>query len=344
MKQVAITGKLECAVVEKPEPRIQNEFVLVKILVAPMCTEYKAYLNGEVSDCLGHEAAGEVATVARKGSLKPGDRVVVMPQFACGRCEFCVSGEYIHCQHALDPLKACGSQTGIATYAQYCIKQDWLLLPIPDDLSTEHAAMACCGLGPSFGAVRAMKLAGGETVLITGMGPVGLGAVINATYRNAKVIAMEGSKYRAAKAMELGAWKVVDPTDPDALKIVKSFTGGRGVDKAIECCGVPAAQKLTVEATCRKGHVCFIGWKGHVEIDNWVLDGLTLQGCWHWNLRDTPAMFRTIRDNAKKLDALITHRFGMDQVKDAFELQAIGNCGKTLLLPWGQQDEARRIR
>ncbi len=334
MKQVAITGKHECAVVERPEPQIRNEFVKVKILVAPMCTEYKAYLNGEVSDCLGHEAAGEVATVERKGSLKPGDRVVVMPQYPCGTCELCLAGEYIHCQHAVDPLKACDSQTGVATYAQYCIKQDWLLLPIPDDISTEHAAMACCGLGPSFGAVRAMKLEGGETVLITGMGPVGLGAVINAAYRNAKIIAIEGSKYRAAKAMELGAWKVVDPADPDALKIVKSLTGERGADKAIECCGIPAAQRFIVESTCRKGHICFIGWKGHLEIDNMIPDGLTLQGCWHWNLRDTPLMFRTIHDNARKLDALITHRFGMDQVRDAFEQQATGDCGKTLLLPW----------
>ncbi len=207
-------------------------------------------------------------------------------------------------------------------------------MPIPDDISTAHAAMACCGLGPSFGAVRAMQLEGGETLLITGMGPVGLGAVINASYRNAKIIAIEGSKYRAEKARELGAWKVVDPADPDALKILKSLTGGCGTDKAIECCGVPAAQKFAVAATRRKGHVCFVGWGGHLELGNMIPDGLTLQGCWHWNLRDTPAMFRTIRDNAKKLDALITHRFVMDKVKDAFELQAAGNCGKVLLLPW----------
>jgi D-arabinose 1-dehydrogenase-like Zn-dependent alcohol dehydrogenase len=63
-----------------------------------------------------------------------------------------------HCEHNLDPLAICGSQTGTATYAQYCIKQDWLLIPIPDDLSYEHAAMACCGLGSSFGAMQRMQV------------------------------------------------------------------------------------------------------------------------------------------------------------------------------------------
>jgi len=334
MKQVAITGKRACAVVEKPDPRIRNAFAKVKILVAPMCTEFKSYLQGDACDCLGHEAAGVVVECGRPGTLQSGARVVVMPGYPCGKCELCQAGDYIHCQHGVDPLKECGSETGVATYAQYCIKQDWLLLPIPDDISTEHASMACCGLGPSFGAVRNMRVEGGETLLVTGMGPVGLGAVINASYRNAKVIAIEGSKYRSEKALELGAWKVIDPADPDALKIVQSLTHGRGADKAIDCCAVPAAQSFAVAATRRKGHVCFIGWGGHLELGNMIPDGLTLQGCWHWNLRDAPEMFRTIRDNAKKLDALITHRFAMDKVQDAFEQQATGQCGKVLLLPW----------
>lgn len=334
MKQVILAGDHRCAVVEKPEPRVRGEFAKVKILVAPMCTEYKSYQNGASDDCLGHEAAGEVAECGSRCKLAPGQRVVVMPTYPCGRCELCQAGDYIHCEHGLDPLAECDSETGTATYAQYCIKQDWLLLPIPDDISTEHASMACCGLGPSFGAVRAMRLEGGETVLITGMGPVGLGAVINATSRNAKVIAIEGSSYRAQKALELGAWKVVNPADPDALKIVKSLTRGRGADKAIECCAVPAAQRFAIEATRRKGHVCFIGWGGHIELNNIVPDGLTLQGCWHWNLRHAPEMFRTIRNNASKLDRLITHRFGINRVADAFQQQATGECGKVLLMPW----------
>ena len=63
--------------------------------------------------------------------------------------------------------------------AQYILKQDWLLMPIPDDVSYLHGAMACCGIGPSFGAMQSMDLSAFDTILITGLGPVGLGAIVN---------------------------------------------------------------------------------------------------------------------------------------------------------------------
>ncbi len=335
MKQVAITGERSCAVLDKEEPSIKGSFVKVKILAAPMCTEYKGYLHGDKSEGLGHEAAGEVVEVARPGRVKVGDRVVVMPQNPCGKCDLCLSGEYIHCQNTVDPLKECGSKTGLATYAQYCIKEDWLLLPIPDEVPIEHASMACCGLGPSFGAMQSMKVSALDTVLVAGMGPVGLGAIINGVMRNAKVIALEGGRHRAEMALKLGAKAVVDPGDPDALKKVKVLTGGKGVDKAIDCCAVPAAQEFLVKATRRKGHIAFVGWGGRLELGNMVPDGLTLQGSWHWNLCDAPRMLKLIKESAPLLEQLITHSFPMDRVKEAFELQAAGACGKVILRPWG---------
>jgi threonine dehydrogenase-like Zn-dependent dehydrogenase len=83
-------------------------------------------------------------------------------------------GEYIHCQHNLNVEEVTGNTAGTATYAHYVVKQDWLLIPIPDDISYEHASMACCGLGPTFNAGQLMQVDTFDTVLITGMGPVGL--------------------------------------------------------------------------------------------------------------------------------------------------------------------------
>ncbi len=334
MKVVAITGAKECALIEKPDPKIKDDFVKVKIVVAPMCTEYKAYLGGNRSDCLGHEAAGEVVEVARPGRVKVGDRVVVMPQYPCGKCDLCVTGDYIHCEHCVDPLAACGSQTGVATYAQYCIKPDWLLLPIPEGMSYEHAAMTCCGLGPSFGAAQRLGMGIGDTVLIAGLGPVGLGGIINCVKRGATVIGLDSQPYRSRLARELGAKTVISPTDPDALAQVKALTGGRGVDMAIDCTGNPQAQKFCVEAARRRGQVAFIGWGGHLELGNMIPQGLTLHGVWHWRLPDAPQFMRLVADAAPLLDKLITHRFPMSRVKEGFELQATGDCGKVLLDPW----------
>jgi threonine dehydrogenase-like Zn-dependent dehydrogenase len=334
MKVAAITGIRQAALVEKPMPRIAGNFALVKVEVAPLCTEYKSFAAGHLSDALGHEAAGTVVEVAQAGMVSPGDRVVVMPQYPCGKCPLCSSGDYIHCENNLDPLALCGSETGTGTYAQFLIKQDWLLLPVPAEMSLEHAAMACCGLGPAFGAMQRLQVTAFDTVLIVGLGPVGLGGVVNAVYRGATVIGVDSQPYRAALARELGASAVIDPTDPDALQRIRALTGGRGVDKAVDCTAVPAAQRLAIEATRRRGQVAFVGWGGHIELGNMVPQGLTLHGIWHWNRQDMHPFFRMIHGVGSLIDRQITHRLPMSRAQDAWELQLSGNCGKVLLDPW----------
>jgi L-iditol 2-dehydrogenase len=185
MKTVAITGKTACQLVDKAKPSAKEDYVVVKIHAAPLCTEYTDYRDGcsraefergdESPDCLGHEASGEVVEIAQPGKVQVGDRVVVMPGFWCGKCRFCLAGDYIHCQNPPNPLAVCGCEAGAAAYAEYCLKQDWLLLPIPDGMSYDHAAMACCGLGPAFQSMERMNVGGHDTVLIAGTGPGGPG-------------------------------------------------------------------------------------------------------------------------------------------------------------------------
>jgi len=302
-----------------------------------MCTEYKAWLAGRPNERLGHEASGEVAEVAGSGRLRAGDRVVAMPLAACDACGLCRTGDYIHCQNGRDLLRETGSEAGTATYAQYLLKPDWLLLPIPDDLSYVHASMACCGLGPTFGAMQRMKVVAFDTVLITGMGPVGLGGVINGVFRGARVIAVESQPYRAALARELGAVAVIDPTSRDALEEIRALTGGLGADKAIDCTGVPAAQRLLIDGVRRRGHVAFVGEGGELAVNvsaDLLRKGLTLHGSWHWNLHLWPRLLQVIRGSGPQIDRLVTHRFPLEQVQEAWELQSTGNCGKVLLYPW----------
>lgn len=337
MKVAAIIGEKQGGLVVVPDPRIQGNFVKIKITVVPMCTEYKAFKTGKESLNLGHEAAGEVVEVAQPGKVKVGDRVVVMPQSPCGTCWLCLKGEYIHCQNTIDPLAVCGSETGNATYAQYMIKQDWQLLPIPDGMSYEHASMACCGLGPTFGAIQYMRVGAFDTLLITGMGPVGLGGVINGKYRGASVIAVESHPYRKELAAALGADLVVDPTDDTALEKVMDFTGGVGVDTAVDCSGAPAAQRFLIDGARRHGTVSFVGEGAGLEIlasKDMIRKGLNLHGSWHWNLADTPLMMKMISETGDQLDKQITHTFPMSEVQKAWELQVTGNCGKVLLDPW----------
>ena len=228
MKIVAITGARQCELADRPDPKIREDYVLVKILAAPMCTEVGAYRAGQVGDSLGHEAAGEVVEVARPGRVRVGDRVVVMPQDGCGRCDLCLAGEHIRCRTPRDPYAVTGSATGRATYAQFCIQQDWLLYPVPEDIPMAHAAMACCGLGPTFNAMQMMNVGPRDTILISGLGAVGLGGVVNAHIRGARVIGLEANPWRAALAKHLGAEAVIDPAGDDAVAQILDLTEGQG--------------------------------------------------------------------------------------------------------------------
>lgn len=332
--QVVEPGRAELA--DASDPKASGQFAVVKILCASMCTEYKQFQSGKPMRHIGHEAAGEVVEIAQAGPVKPGDRVVVMPQYPCGVCELCLSGEYIHCEHTIDLEEATG-QKARSTYAQYMLKQDWLLAPIPGDVPIEHGAMACCGLGPTFGAMQRMAVNAFDTVLITGMGPVGLGGVINAVARGARAIAVESHPWRAALALELGATAAIDPADPGAARRIRELTGGKGADKAIDCSGVAAAQRLLIDSARRKGQIAFVGEGAELSIQisrDMLRKGLTLIGSWHYNRADVPLLMRLIRQQAALLDKQITHLFPMREVQKAWELQATGECGKVILKPW----------
>lgn len=333
MQVAAIFGPQQGGVVEKPMPTPKDDIVVVKIRVAPMCTEYQGFKEGHVSDCLGHEAVGEVVGVDKSSRVKVGDRVIVQPQNACGRCYLCQAGDHIHCQNPRDVCKETGSAAGTATLAQYLLKPDYLLTPIPNNLSDDHAAMACCGLGPTFGAMELLDVDAFDTVLITGLGPVGLGGVVNARYRGARVIGIESHPYRTALAKELGAAAVIDPRDPDAAEQVRALTNGSGADKAIETSGTAAAKNLLTDAVRRKGKIAFVGWNGEVQVNTIISKGLTLYGAWHYNSHAVPRLLHVIANSGAAIDKLITHRLPLNGVQEAWEIQVKGECGKIVLYP-----------
>jgi L-iditol 2-dehydrogenase len=337
MKKAVIEGEHRSAVVDATDPEPRENWVVVEVKAAPMCTEYKGFVAGHASDNLGHEAAGEVVAVAQPGRVRVGDRVAVMPQYPCGSCPLCVAGDYIHCESVVDFAAFTDGGEGRATMAQYLLKPDWLLPRLPDAVSFDHGAMACCGLGPSFGAFERMGLAAVDTVLITGLGPVGLGAVINARYRGARVLAVDSHPWRAEKAVELGAEVVLEPDD-GALDEIRERTAGRGVDKALDCSGAVAAHRLCIDAARRRGQVAFVGECSQdtpVRVSpDLIRKGLTLVGNWHYNLADVDRLLRVVRDSGAALDRLITHVLPLTDIQRAFELQATGACAKVVLRPW----------
>jgi L-iditol 2-dehydrogenase len=337
MKLVAISGVRQAAAIEVPMPRPVKHWALVKVHTAPLCTEFKAYGAGHTGHALGHEACGEVVEVAQPGRVKVGDHVAVMPQAACSACACCLSGDYIHCQQQTDYQAFSGGQECTGTMTQYLLKPDWLLPILPAGMSFDHGAMACCGLGPTFGAMQRLAADAYDTVLITGLGPVGLGGIINGRFRGCRVLGVESNPYRTRLALALGAEAVLDPADPGTLARLRELTGGLGVDKAIDCAGTTDSRRLCIDAARRLGQVVFVGEGDDVPVhgsNDMIRKGLTLHGSWHFRMGDVPRLMQVIQRTAPALDQLITHRFPMDGIAAAFDLQLSGQCGKVLLKPW----------
>jgi L-iditol 2-dehydrogenase len=337
MKKAVITGQRQSAIVDEPEPQPKENWAVVKVHASAMCTEYKAFLSGSPRPYPGHEGAGEVVAVAQPGRVKVGDRVVVLPQFPCGKCALCLAGDFIYCQNDTDFERFHGSLNGSGTFAQYVLKPDWLLPAIPEGMSYEHATMAIDGIGASFGAFQAIQVGALDTVLITGLGPVGLGAVANARFRGTRVIAVEPAPWRARRALQMGAEVVLAPDEPDLPGKIRALTGGLGVSCAVECSGRVLSQRLCIDATRRRGRVAFVG-ESMDELSlrispDMIRKGLTLVGSWLYNMADYPKVMQVIQQSPL-IDLLISHVMPMSDIQQAFELLASGQSAKVVIHPW----------
>lgn len=338
MIQATISGEREVGFVELPDPEPQPGWALVKVHASALCTEYKAYLQGLTMDTPGHEGAGEVVAVGDdQGPVDVGDRVVILPQYPCGACDLCLSGDYVYCENNQDFAAVNGSNSGKGTFAHYTLKPGWLLPKIPEGVTYAQATMAIDGVGASFGGFQAIGTDSRDTVLITGLGPVGLGAVVNARFRNARVIGVEPAPWRANRALEMGAEVVLDPDDPEILSKIRSMTGGRGVDCAVDCSGVPSSERLCIDATRRRGRVAFVGEsKSDLAIQasrDMIRKGLTIKGSWLYNRTDYAGVMRVIQESPL-IDLLISHEMPMSRIGDAFEVLGKGEAAKIVVNPW----------
>lgn len=139
-------------------------------------------------------------------------------------------------------------------------------------------------------------------------------------------------------ATALGAEQVLDPAENDVAQRLVALTGGAGVDAAIDCSGVPEAQRICIDATRRRGHVAFVGecYDRTLNITvspDLIRKGLTLLGSWHCNLTDYPGVMGVIR-RSPLAHRLISHELPLRSIQESMELSASQQCAKILLKPW----------
>ena len=339
MKALVYRGPGKKALEERPVPEIkENSDAIIRILKTTICGTDLHILKGDVPTCepgriLGHEGVGVVEKIGSGvKSVSPGDHVLISCITSCGKCDYCRKGMYSHCStggwilgHRID-----GTQAEFVRIPH----ADTSLHKIPQGLDEEALVMLSDILPTGFECgVLNGKIAPGDVVAIVGSGPIGLATLLTAQfYSPAQIIMIDVDDNRLSVATRFGATATINSRDGKAAEKVRALTEGRGVDTVIEAVGIPATFELCEEIVAAGGTIANIGVHG-AKVD------LHLEKLWDRNITittrlvdtvTTPLLLKTVQ--AKKLDPLqlITHRFTLDAIMDAYD--TFGRAAETQAL------------
>ena len=328
MKAFVYGGPGRMAVEDRPKPGIRAPGdAIVKMVKTTICGTDLHILKGDVATCapgrvLGHEGVGVVDSVgAGVTSFRAGDRVLISCISSCGRCDYCRRGMFSHCTtggwilgNEIDGTQAEFVRTPHA---------DTSLYQIPAGADEEALVMLSDVLPTGFECgVLNGKVAPGSTVAIVGSGPIGLAALLGAQlYSPAEIIVIDQDESRLEVARQFGATHTINSAHGTAAESVMALTAGRGVDTAIEAVGVPATFALCQDLVAPGGIIANIGVHGQ-KVD------LHLERLWSRNVAittrlvdtvSTPMLLKTVQ--AKRIDPkrLITHRFELARILEAYD-------------------------
>jgi threonine 3-dehydrogenase len=324
-------------------PSIGPTDVLVRVKTASICgTDLHIYgwdrwSQGRIKPpvTLGHEFCGVVERAGEEvTAVKPGDFVSAEMHVNCGHCHQCRLGEAHICQN----LKIIGiDQDGaFAEFVKIPASNIWRLDPaIP-----EHYGAILDPLGNAVHTVLAGPIAG-QTVLVTGCGPIGLMSIAVAkACGSSTVFATETNELRRAMAKKMGADVVLNPATEDAVKKILAETNGTGVDALLEMSGNPAAIQQGFKALRAGGRASLLG----IPTENVPLDlvndvifkGATVQGIYGRRMYGTwVQMTALLKAGRLDLEPLFGERAPLEKFEGAFAKLQGGLAGKILLYPNG---------
>jgi threonine 3-dehydrogenase len=326
-----------------PVPSIGALDVLVRVTATSICGTdlhidgWDRWSQGRIKPpvTLGHEFCGIVEGVGEDVSaVRPGDFVSAEMHLNCGHCHQCRLGEAHICQN----LKIIGIDMdgAFAEFVKIPAMNIWKL----DAAIPEHYAAILDPLGNAVHTVLAGAIAG-QTVLVTGCGPIGLMSIAVAkACGSSTVFATETNEHRRAMAEEMGADQVLNPACEDPVKKILDATGGTGVDVLLEMSGQPAAIQQGFKALRAGGRASLLG----IPTENVPLDlvqdvifkGATVQGIYGRRMYGTwVQMTALLKAGRVNLEPLFGERMVLDNFEAAFAKLHSGMAGKILMYPNG---------
>ena len=332
MRAVRLFAPADVRCVEIDVPQVESASdVIVKVNSCGVCGSdiARVMVKGayHYPITIGHEFAGEVVDIADGvKTLKPGDRVTVMPLIPCGQCKYCRIGQYITC----DSYDYYGSRIDGAM-AEFIRVSAANILKIPDGIDFESASMTD-PVSVALHAVRQANIIPGQTAAVFGMGAIGLLTVQwlkSVGCREVFAVDIFDEKLELAK--KLGADYCLNGRSENAKEMIMKHTGDEGVDVAIELVGNKITQVQAIQAVRKQGTVIYCGISyddlliPNAELSKILRGELILKGAWNSSIAPLPINeWETSLDfmatGKIRTDSIISHRFKLEQCQDCFNM------------------------
>ena len=344
MKAAVKTVQGDFEIKDVPVPEITRpDYVLVKVRSAGVCGSdlhsWKVPRPENVGRISGHELAGDVEAVGKDVvNVKVGDRVGVDSVVSCGNCYWCKVGQ----DHLCPNLRSTRSETFARAFSEYVVGPSDKCYILPDHIGYAEAAIMDV-YGTAVHAIARTNAHMNQKVVIFGAGPVGLSLLDLINVAGAKGIItdiIDGPLEFAKKTV--GAYATINSKKEDPVKRVIELTGGRGADIVFECVGGGAGPFLlpqAVQMTRRKGQIAIIGAlrQGASLTVDWQklhwgeIDIIPVSGFYHWgNDPEFGIVTDLLADGKLHATEMITHRFPLEKINDAFEAAVNKDSSKAI--------------
>src|SRR2546421_1675732 len=272
MKAWVLGDPDQLLLLEKPVPVPARAEALIRIDAVAICaTDLEIIHSGSPASIEGglpfnknftpgHEYMGTVAALGPDvDEFEIGERISVEIHAGCGQCKRCRQGMYTSCLNYGKPEKG-HRANGFTTdggFTEYAVNHINTLARVPDTMSDAEATLVVTAGTSMYGLTELGGLVAGESVLVIGPGPIGLLAVAVAKVLGASPVILTGTRNRRlAIGRELGADRIVNINDEDAVEVVRQLTGGIGADYVVECAGTEATINQAIHMTNRGGKIC----------------------------------------------------------------------------------------
>jgi L-iditol 2-dehydrogenase len=343
MKALLLSDYKKLEVTDFPEPDIGPRDLLVQVRACGICGSDIHGYDGSSGRripplVMGHEAAGVVAAVGADATgFRVGDRVTFDSTVSCGRCFFCRRGQINLCDNRMVLGVSCGDYRRHGAFAEYVAVPHHICYPLPEGLPFERAALIEA-VSVAVHAANRTPVTLGDTAVVVGSGMIGLLAIQAIRLAGcARVIAVDLSAERLAKARLLGADVSLKADEVNVPEEVRRLTHGRGADVVLEVVGATATIKTAIESARKGGAVTLIGNlapKVEVPLQSIVTRELTVYGTCA-SSGEYPACIDLLARGAIRVDEMITATAPLEEGPQWFARLHAGEPGamKVLLDP-----------